>query len=119
MIDFTNISQTTCTLYGYPGVSLAGGTPVQQMGPAATRDTTTPRTLVTLAPGATANALLRITHAENYPAAQCHPAAAQYLQIYPPGQTTPMYVAYNATACTGTVGILSIGALQAGAGSAS
>ena len=89
------------------------------MGPAATRDTTTPRTRVTLAPGATANALLRITHAENYPAAQCHPATAQYLQIYPPGQTTPMYVAYNATACTGTVGILSIGALQAGAGSAS
>ena len=77
------------------------------------------RTLVTLAPGATANALLRITHAENYPAAQCHPTAAQYLQVYPPGQTTPMYVAYSTTACAGSVGILSVSAVQSGAGSAS
>lgn len=117
VIDFTNISQTTCTLYGYPGVSLAGGTPVRQIGPAATRNTTAPRALVTLAPGATANALLRITDAGNYPATQCHPTAAQYLQVYPPGQTTPMYVAYNSTACAGTVGILSVSAIQPGPGS--
>ena len=32
VIDFTNISNTTCTLYGYPGVSLAAGTPVTQVG---------------------------------------------------------------------------------------
>jgi hypothetical protein len=31
VIDFTNISSVTCTLYGYPGVSLAGGTPVTQV----------------------------------------------------------------------------------------
>ncbi|MFF5025399.1 DUF4232 domain-containing protein [Streptomyces collinus] len=119
VIDFTNIAQTTCTLYGYPGVSLAGGSPVHQIGPAATRNTTAPRALVTLAPGATANALLRITDAGNYPAAQCHPTAAQYLQVYPPGQTTPIYVAYTSTACAGTVGILSVSALQPGSGSAS
>ncbi|WP_272945902.1 DUF4232 domain-containing protein [Streptomyces collinus] len=72
-----------------------------------------------LAPGATANALLRITDAGNYPAAQCHPTAAQYLQVYPPGQTTPIYVAYTSTGCAGTVGILSVSALQPGSGSAS
>ncbi|MFF5019954.1 DUF4232 domain-containing protein [Streptomyces sp. NPDC001165] len=119
VIDFTNISKTACTLYGYPGVSLAGGSPVRQIGPAATRNTTTPPTLVTLAPGATGNALLRITNAGNYPAEQCHPTAAQYLQVYPPGQTTPIYVAYNSTACAGTVGILSVSTVQPGAGSAS
>ncbi|MGW1986901.1 DUF4232 domain-containing protein [Streptomyces collinus] len=119
VIDFTNIAQTTCTLYGYPGVSLAGGSPVHQIGPAATRNTTAPRALVTLAPGATANALLRITDAGNYPAAQCHPTTAQYLQVYPPGQTTPIYVAYTSTACAGTVGILSVSAVQPGSGSAS
>ncbi len=117
VIDFTNISQTTCTLYGYPGVSLAGGTPVRQIGSAATRNTTAPRALVTLAPRATGNALLRITDAGNYPATQCHPTAAQYLQVYPPGQTTPMYVSYNSTACAGTVGILSVSAIQPGPGS--
>ncbi|MEU8034881.1 DUF4232 domain-containing protein [Streptomyces sp. NPDC049099] len=71
VIDFTNIAQTTCTLYGYPGVSLAGGSPVHQIGQAATRSTTAPRALVTLAPGATGNALLRITDAGNYPTTQC------------------------------------------------
>ncbi|MGW0207400.1 DUF4232 domain-containing protein [Streptomyces sp. NPDC003233] len=119
VIDFTNISQTTCTLYGYPGVSLAGGSPVRQIGPAATRNTTAPRALVTLAPGATGNALLRITDAGNYPTTQCHPTGAQYLQVYPPGQTTPSYVAYNSTACAGTVGLLSVSAVQAGSGSTS
>ncbi|MER6571520.1 DUF4232 domain-containing protein [Streptomyces sp. NPDC001093] len=117
VIDFTNISQITCTLYGYPGVSLAGGSPVHQIGPAATRNTTAPRALVTLAPGATGNALLRITDAGNYPTTQCHPTATQYLQVYPPGQTTPIYVAYNSKACAGTVGILSVSALQPGSGS--
>ncbi|MFF3915756.1 DUF4232 domain-containing protein [Streptomyces sp. NPDC001852] len=119
VIDFTNISQSTCTLYGYPGVSLAGGSPVRQIGPAATRNTTAPRALVTLAPRATGNVLLRITDAGNYPTAQCHPTAAQYLQVYPPGQTTPIYVAYTSTACAGTVGLLSVSAVQPGSGSAS
>ncbi|AGS66905.1 hypothetical protein B446_34965 [Streptomyces collinus Tu 365] len=63
--------------------------------------------------------MLRITDAGNYPAAQCHPTAAQYLQVYPPGQTTPIYVAYTSTGCAGTVGILSVSALQPGSGSAS
>ncbi|MEU8033361.1 DUF4232 domain-containing protein [Streptomyces sp. NPDC049099] len=117
VIDFTNISETTCTLYGYPGVSLAGGSPVQQIGSAATRNTTVPRALVTLAPRATANALLRITDAGNYPATECHPTAAQYLQVYPPGQTTPIYVAYNSKACAGTVGLLEVSAVQPGSGS--
>ncbi|WNM33717.1 DUF4232 domain-containing protein [Streptomyces sp. Li-HN-5-11] len=119
VIDFTNISRTTCTLYGYPGVSLAGGSPVRQIGPAATRNTAAPRALVTLAPGATGNALLRITDAGNYPTAQCHPTATQYLQVYPPGQTTPIYAPYNSTACAGMIGILSVSAIQPGSGSRS
>ena len=68
VIDFTNISNVSCTLYGYPGISLAAGTPVTQIGLAATENSTTARQLVTLAPGAVANALLQITDAHNYPA---------------------------------------------------
>ena len=118
VIDFTNISNVTCTMYGYPGVSLAGGTPVAQVGVAASRSTVAAPSVVTLAPGQTANALLRITEALNYPSATCSPAATTYLQIYPPGQTTPIYLAYRSTGCTSnSVGLLTIGVVQAGSGS--
>jgi hypothetical protein len=118
VLDFTNISNVTCTLYGYPGVSLAGGTPVTQIGAAAAESSATPRVLVTLAPGAVANALLQVGHAGNYPAATCDPATATFLQIYPPNQTTPIYLSYTSPACAkATVRILTVSVVQTGAGS--
>jgi hypothetical protein len=117
-IDFTNISNTACTMYGYPGVSLASGTPVKQLGAAASRSTAAAPTVVTLQPGQTANALLRITQAVNYPAAQCSPQSTTYLQIYPPNQTTPIYLSYPSTGCALTsVNLLTIGVVQPGLGS--
>src|SRR5436305_2023608 len=47
-IDFTNISNVTCTLYGYPGVSLQTARPLHQIGKPAKEDPATPRALVTL-----------------------------------------------------------------------
>jgi len=118
VIDFTNIGNTACTLYGYPGVSLAAGTPVAQVGQPATRSPVAGPTLVTLQPGQTGNALLRITQALNYPTATCSPTPTTYLKIYPPGETTPIYLAYAATGCASTsVKLLTIGVVQAGAGS--
>lgn len=117
VIDFTNISQVTCTLYGYPGVSLAGGTPVTQIGLAAGQSQSSPRQLVTLTPGAVANALLQIADAGAYNASTCQPVATQYLQIYPPDQTTPIYLNYSATACSQPVQILTVGVVQPGSGS--
>jgi Domain of unknown function (DUF4232) len=119
VIDFTNIGPVTCSLYGYPGVSLAGGTPVRQIGLAAVEGKATPRTLVTLAPGAVANALLQIVQAQNYPPANCQPVAATYLQIYPPNQTTPIYLGYRSTACSKPVQILTVSVVQAGSGGSS
>jgi hypothetical protein len=117
VIDFTNISGAPCALYGYPGVALASGTPVTQIGAAASRSTAAPATTVTLAAGGTANALLRITEAGNYPPTRCNPVASDYLQIYPPNQTTPIYLAYKSTACSATsVNLLAIGVVQAGNG---
>ena len=119
VIDFTNTGAAACTLYGYPGVSLASGTPLAQVGAAATRSSTAAPTLVTLAPGATANALLRITQALNYPSATCTPKATTYLQVYPPNQTVAIDLAYTSTGCTSSsVKLLTIGVVQAGAGSA-
>jgi hypothetical protein len=116
VIDFTNISSATCTLYGYPGVSLAGGKPVTQIGLAAAESHATPRKLITLAPAAVANAVLQIAHAVNFPAAKCHLTNADYLQVYPPNQTTPAYLHYSAQACAMPVQILTISVVQAGSG---
>ncbi len=116
VIDFTNISNATCTLYGYPGVSLAGGKPVTQIGLAAAESHATPRKLITLPPGAVANAVLQIAHAVNFPAAKCHPVTADYLQIYPPNQTTPAYLHYSSQTCAKPVQVLTISVVQAGSG---
>jgi Protein of unknown function (DUF4232) len=116
VLDFTNISTVTCTLYGYPGVSLAGGSPVAQVGLAASEDPTTPRKLVTLAPGQVANALLRIVDALNFPASKCGPEKTQWIQVYPPNQTTPIFLSYKTTGCSKPVRILTVSVVQAGSG---
>jgi len=120
VIDFTNISNVTCTLYGYPGVSLASGKPVTQIGKAAAENPATPRQLVTLAPNTTGNALLRIVDAQNYPASRCDPATSHYIQVYPPNQTTPAYIKYRTTACASkSVRILTVDVVKPGSGSSS
>jgi hypothetical protein len=119
VIDFTNISNAPCTLFGYPGVSLASGTPVTQVGAAASRTTTTAATVVTLAPGQTANALLRIVEAGNYSPGTCTPTTTTYIQIYPPNQTTPIYLGYKSTGCaSSTVKLLSVSVVTPGSGGA-
>ena len=119
VLDFTNTSGSTCTLYGYPGVSLVSGPPYTQIGLAAKRSTSTPRKLVTLAPGATANAQLQIVDALNYPPASCGPTKATALKIYPPNQTVPVYLPNTSNGCTKPVQIMYIGAVRPGSGSSS
>jgi len=120
VIDFTNTSNSPCSLYGYPGVSLVTGPPYTQVGLAAKRSTTSAQVkLITLAPGATANALLQIVDALNFPTATCAPAKASYLRVYPPNQTAPVYLANASEACAQPVQTLFISAVQAGSGSAS
>jgi len=117
VIDFVNISGVTCTLYGYPGVSfVTTGTGGGQIGPAAAESATTPRQLVPLAPGATANALLRIVEAGNYPVSKCRPVTAHWLQVYPPNQTTPTYLAFTSRTCSTPIKILSVSVVQPGSG---
>ena len=118
VIDFTNIGTASCSLYGYPGIALAGGSPVNQIGAAAARSPQAGPTLVTLTPGSVANSLLRITQAQNYPTSKCGPVPSTYLQIYPPNQTTPIYLGYKSTGCSETsVNLLTVSVVQSGAGS--
>jgi hypothetical protein len=119
VIDFTNTSSASCTLYGYPGVSLVSGPPYAQIGLAAKRSATSPVKLITLAPGATANALLQIVDALNFPTSSCCPTPAAALRIYPPNQTAPVYVPSTAQGCASSSQVLFISPVQAGAGSSS
>ncbi len=116
-IDFTNISSVTCTLYGYPGVSLQTARPLHQIGKPAKENPLTPRKLVTLQPQTTANALLQIVDAGNYPASTCGPATAHYLQVYPPNQTTPTYIKFSTQACTKPVRLMTVDVVKPGSGS--
>jgi hypothetical protein len=116
-IEFTNTSSSTCSLYGYPGVSFVSSAG-HQVGAAATEDPTYPRRLVTLAPGAAAHASLRVVDALNYPTANCHPVTVAKLKVYPPNQTTFLYLSLPSTACSLTsVQILSVQTVQPGNGS--
>jgi hypothetical protein len=116
VIDFTNTSSVTCTLYGYPGVSAGNGQPLTQVGLAAAETPTPPRELVTLAPGAVANAVLRIVDAGNYPAAKCSMTPTALLRIYPPNQTAPVYLHYHTQMCAKPVQTLSVSVVQPGSG---
>lgn len=116
-IDFTSTGSASCTLHGYPGVSLAGGNPPAQIGAPAARSTATAPKLVTLAPGAVASALLQVTQAGNYPAATCGPSPATTLVIYPPNQKASASVPYRTTGCSAQqITILHVGPVQAGSG---
>jgi Protein of unknown function (DUF4232) len=119
VIDYTNTSSTSCTLYGYPGISFVTAPPYQQIGLAAKRTATTPVKLITLAPGATANSLLQIVAALNFPASTCGPVKAAYLRIFPPNQTVPVYLPNTSDACTKPAQILFVNAVAAGSGGSS
>jgi hypothetical protein len=119
VIDFTNTSGSSCTLLGYPGVSLVSGPSNTQIGLAAKRSTATPVKLVTLASGATANALLQIVDALNYPPESCAPTQATALRVYPPNQTASVFLPNNSNGCAKPVQTMFIGAVQPGSGSSS
>ena len=115
-LRLANTSASTCTLYGYPGVSFVSGVPGQQIGSAAARNPLYPVTTVVLAPNATANATVGVAAAANYPAARCHPATAHALRVFPPGQTVAVYVPRSFAACSAGVPVLTVTAVRAGLG---
>lgn len=116
-IVFKNVSNATCTLYGYPGVSLTTGNPVTVIGKAAKENPATPRRLVTLQPQTRASALLRIVDAQNYPASECNPKNSTYLQVYPPNQTAPVRIQFKTVGCAKPINLLTVDVVKRGSGS--
>ena len=114
-IDFTNTSGSTCTMFGYPGVSLVTGPPYKQLGVPAKRTTTPPAKVVVLAPGATANAVVQIVDALNFPSPSCEPAKAAALKVYPPNQFTAVYLPDTSYGCGNPVQTMYVAPVRPGA----
>jgi hypothetical protein len=115
-IVFKNLDNVSCTLYGFPGVALASGTPVTDVGQPSTENSTTARELVTLAPGGFAYATLQISEAGNFPSSACAEVATDWLAVIPPNQTVPLYISYSSTGCQGSASLLTVTAVRPGNG---
>ncbi len=112
---FTNVSGTTCTLSGFPGVSYVkqGGV---QSGNAAVRTGDHGTTVTLRAHGGRASAVLHDSNGVGgYDPGQCQLSAAQGLRVYPPNQKAALFVPWQHEHCAGpTVHSLTIGAVTAG-----
>lgn len=107
-LRLTNIGKSPCFLTGYPGVSLTMGPGGSPIGAPAVRDRTSPVTDVLLSPGQAGLAVMRYTHAENY--LGCKQANASGYRIYPPENTTSLFIPQPTKACWNTaVRLLAIG----------
>jgi len=119
-LEFTNVSDRSCSLYGYPEVSAyadsqvrRGQTPVQ-VGSAAVRDTSIRPHAVTLAPGATAHAVLQVADTSSLPATACSEVTTEELRVSLPGRGGPAYVPVRIPACSRPGrAFLSVQAIQA------
>jgi Domain of unknown function (DUF4232) len=113
-LEFTNVSDQSCRLFGYPEVSAYQDSPEARgpIGGAAARDTAVRPKPVTLAPGATAHAVLRVT--VSVLPASCARVTAEELRIALPRQTRPAFVPAHIPVCSqkGQVS-LSVQAIQA------
>ncbi|MEX5310826.1 DUF4232 domain-containing protein [Kocuria marina] len=95
-LTLTNNGSAPCTLSGYPGVSFvdANGAPV---GAPASRDASGAGT-VTLQPGASASAGVRITQ-PGVIGQVCNPHQAAGVRVYPPDSYESLVVPYSGQAC--------------------
>jgi hypothetical protein len=116
-LNFTNTSATACGMYGYPGVSFvaAASATGKQIGAAAERSGAFAKVAVRLAPGATAHAWIKVSFAGNYPESSCQPVTADWLRVYPPGETVAGYVGHGFSACSAK-GVIQLTVLPVRAG---
>ena len=113
-LEFTNVSNRTCSLFGYPEVSAYRDSPAAggPIGGTAIRDTSVRPKPVMLEPGATAHAVLRV--AGDTEPVSCAKVTAEELRVALPRQDRPAIVPVHITVCSqkGHVS-LSVQAIQA------
>lgn len=95
-LTLTNTGGSPCVLDGYPGVSFVGADG-EIIGMPAGRDASGAGSAITLQPGASASAALKITQAGVI--GTCNPHDATGLRVYPPGSYESLVIPYSARAC--------------------
>lgn len=98
-VRLTNTSTASCRVQGFGGVSLVTSPRSEPVGAPADRTHRGEATAVVLRPGATAEATLQQTNADNYPTGTCQPSRTHGLRVYPPDETHSVYLRHAATAC--------------------
>ena len=99
-LEFTNLSQHTCYLFGYPGVSALDRNG-NQLGSPASWGSLAGAHVVNLAPGATAHTLLAYHDAAVTTEPGCDPVySAANLRVYPPDQRSATFAAFSFEACS-------------------
>jgi Protein of unknown function (DUF4232) len=122
-VNLTNTGSSSCSLFGYPGVSWVSGPSGSQIGQPATRNPVITPATVVLAPGQTAHVTIQVVDAGNYDKSTCQPVTAHWLKIFPPGQFTALYVKFSAQTCSAKLpsklgSPLSVDAVKSGQGKA-
>jgi hypothetical protein len=85
-------------------------------GLAAAESHATARKLVTLSPGAPSPTQCSRSRTRSISPPECGLVTADYLQIYPPNQTTPVNLRYRSQTCSKKVQVLTISVVQPGSG---
>jgi Protein of unknown function (DUF4232) len=99
-LEFTNLSGHTCYLDGFPGVSAVDRDGHQLGSPAGWNRAVAAHTVI-LAPGATAHTILAYHDAAVTTEPGCDPVySALQLRVYPPGEYTPTYAAFDFEVCS-------------------
>ena len=121
-VDFTNTSDSPCTLSGYPQIAAyaVGRSGYTQVGNAALRAAGGTARRVLLRPGGTAHSDVDVSGVPVGVA--CRPVMAAGLRVVLPGASTPQYLRGRLTACSATGPdarvYLRVRAIQPGTGTA-
>ena len=123
-LQLRNTGSSSCTVYGYPGVSWVAGADGHQVGAAAARQANVggdAEQAVTLAPGAVASAPLDIVDAAVRTRSECKPVPVKGLRVYPPGEKAALFVSlptdsggYGECSASTSQSLLNVGYLQSG-----
>ncbi|MGP6172891.1 DUF4232 domain-containing protein [Corynebacterium sp. A21] len=110
-LGFNNHSDRPCDLRGFPGVSFVGHQNGTQIGAPAVRELGTAAELLSVDPGETATAEVRVSRAENYDPDHCGSLVpVDGFRIYPPENTVAVFVPLEGmSGCTNdSVNLLSV-----------
>ena len=97
-LEFTNVSNHTCRVRGYPGVSATSATG-KQLGDAAGRQGIWPPAWVNIVAGGTVHALFGYGAAE-VSTSNCKPKTASFLKVFAPNQTSALHAFFDYQSCT-------------------